>query len=619
MFFRSSLAGLLVVAACSEYDFNTPVDVPIDDEVEEPVDSPQCPTLGPAPYATTSDPQCAVEPVVGTFDPVTEWNWADNPIHPSYNQIMATPAVANLTDDNGDGAIDHDDQPDVVFAAFTGSAYSSPGALIAISGDTGATLFSITDAGGYLPMGAGGVAIADLDGDGVPTILVAAQNGLLAVDNNGAFEWYLALPTSPYGCPAVGDIDGDGMAEIVFGASLIDAHGTLLWTGTGGTGGSRYGSFPVDLDGDGLQEVVAGNTVYEHDGSIRWQDGGPDGWPAVGDIDNDGLPEVVKAYGGAVELLDGDGTLLWTFALVDGGGGPPTVADFDGDGLAEIGVASREVYRVLDGDGTELWANVVQDYSSSVTGSSVFDFEGDGAAEVVYADEETLWVYDGATGAVEMAWASHSSGTLYEYPLIVDVDNDGAAEIIVASNDYSSFKDSRGITVIGDVNSSWAPARPVWNQHAYYISNVEDDGGVPAVAAANWTQWNSFRAGNSMTAVGYDLPDLRAGDPQLCSDECGEGRVIVWVPVENIGVQSVESVAVGLYSLDGSEATLSDLQGVGVVEAGTAVWLGPIELTRADFGSAGLRVHINDGSVVDAVRECDDTNNTWTWASFPCP
>src|SRR5205085_11574491 len=105
----------------------------------------------------------------------------------------------------------------------------------------------------------------------------------------------------------------------------------------------------------------------------------------------------------------------------------------------------------------------VQDYSSAVTGSSVFDFEGDGAAEVVYADEQTLWVYDGGSGAVELALDSHSSGTLMEYPLIVDVDHDGAAEIVVASNDYA-FAGSHGITAIGDARGTWAPGRPIWNQ-----------------------------------------------------------------------------------------------------------------------------------------------------------
>jgi hypothetical protein len=358
--------------------------------------------------------------------------------------------------------------------------------------------------------------------------------------------------------------------------------------------------------------------MYDYDGSIRWQDGGGDGWSAVADMDGDGAPEVVKVVSSIVWLTDTDGTPIWDFSLADGGGGPPTIADFDGDGLPEVGVASRSVYRVIDTDGTELWSNPVEDFSSSVTGSSVFDFEGDGAAEVVYADEETLWVYDGLTGTVEMAWSSHSSGTLYEYPLVVDVDKDGAAEIVVASNDYSAHNETRGITVVGDAAGSWSPARPVWNQHAYNISNVDDDGTIPVAPVPNWTQWNSFRAGNSETAVGFDLPDLRPGEPVVCTDECWADRILVWIAVENGGILDVANVAVGLYALD-ETATLIDLQGVTAVNSGEATWLGPLSLNRDDFGPSGLMVRVNDGSAATPFAECNATNNVWTWAQFPCP
>jgi len=608
----------LVLVGCSEYDLANEKDVPIGTETTKPATGAMCATDVPAEYSTTVDTECAQEPVIGSFDPVAEWTWTVNPINAGYEQIMATPAVANLTDDNGDGLIDDEDVPDVVFTAFTGSAYSSPGALIAISGVDGSTLWSTTNAGGYLPMATGGVAIGDLDADGVPTVLVSASGGLLAVDNTGVFEWYAVVEASSYGCPAIGDMEGDGIAEIVFGRTVIEADGSVRWVGAGGTGGGTFGAFPADLDGNGLMEVVAGNTVYEYDGTIRWQDGGSDGWAAVADMDADGQPEVVKVAGGVVWLTDTDGSPMWSFTLTDGGGGPPTIADFDGDGLPEIGVASRSVYRVIDTDGTELWANAVEDFSSSVTGSSVFDFEGDGAAEVVYADEETLWVYDGLTGTVEMAWASHSSGTLYEYPLIVDVDKDGAAEIVVASNDYSGHNDSHGITVIGDATGSWSPARPVWNQHSYSISNVDDDGTIPVAPVANWTQWNSFRAGNSETAVGFDLPDLRAGEPVVCTDECWADHIIVWIPVENGGILDVENVPVALYTLQ-DEPELVDMQGVTAVASGNAVWLGPITLNRGDFGTNGFMVRINDGSVSTPFLECDDTNNEWTWFQFPCP
>ena len=67
------------------------------------------------------------------------------------------------------------------------------------------------------------------------------------------------------------------------------------------------------------------------------------------------------------------------------------------------------------------WSTGNHDFSSSVTGSTVFDFEGDGIAEVIYNDECYMWVYDGPTGNVRFA-APTNSFTGTEASLVVDID-----------------------------------------------------------------------------------------------------------------------------------------------------------------------------------------------------
>ena len=44
---------------------------------------------------------------------------------------------------------------------------------------------------------------------------------------------------------------------------------------------------------------------------------------------------------------------------------------------------------------------------------------------MVYADEQTLWIYQGSTGRIRLAETTHQSGTVNEYPVVVDVDGDG--------------------------------------------------------------------------------------------------------------------------------------------------------------------------------------------------
>jgi hypothetical protein len=169
----------------------------------------------------------------------------------------------------------------------------------------------------------------------------------------------------------------------------------------------------------------------------------------------------------------------------------------------------------------------------------VYDFEGDGVADVVYADETKLWVYAGHDGSVKLSFADHSSGTRIEYPIIADVDGDGEVEIAYVNEQYQS--NFRGLTVIGDANHSWRPGRKIWNQHAYHITNVSDDGRVPAVAAPNWLTYNNFRSGDVSPPDGLAVPKLSLHGADPCAAACtGELRT-VWVQVGNGGAGALSS------------------------------------------------------------------------------
>ena len=638
------LVPVLGTFACSEYDLKTrtetsaggsptsndsatpsvdtgePEDIPEDtggipETPPEDTGMPDCSDFdasGVLPF--DGDETCLREPTIGSFTPVIEWQWSDNPFHPAYRQIMAAPSIANLTDDNGDGLINADDTPDVVFTSFSGSAYSSAGSITALSGDSGETIWSVTSPGGHSIFGAGGVALGDLNGDGrveacVPgtSVSVVCLNG-----TDGSFFWAGGTETSTYGCPSIADLTGDGQAEVIFGRTVLNSDGSLLFRGAGGRGGDHFMSVAIDWDLDGTLEVVAGNTVYRSDGTILWSDSLADAAPAVGDFNLDGLPDLVRAGSGVVLVTMNDGTLLWTLPTTGGGSaGAPTVADFDGDGYPEVGVADLSRYTVYDTDGTLLWSNATSDHSSSKTGSSVFDFEGDGAAEVVYADEHTLWIYDGATGDVKMAQEGHASGTLMEYPLIADVDNDGSTEIIVASNDYR-FDGWGGITVIGDESGTWAPARPIWNQYAYHITNVNNDGSIPTTPEHNWLSWNNFRAGGTELGPANWLPDLLPVEPDLCLDECWNDSVAMSIPVKNAGLLSAHDVQIVLERSDG---TIVRERTFAAVPSGTGRILGPIELTRSEWGEERLFA-IVDWS--DEHEECVEDNNRINLGRWPC-
>lgn len=600
--YQPATALLLGLVACSDYE------VQATKEPAEPGAPPTCELVAEAGRVPT-DASCVVEPVVGSFTPVVEWEWRASVAFPGYDQIMTTPAVANLDDDDGDGDIDADDVPEIVFTTFSGGAYGSPGVLTAASGDGAGELWSIYEAGGYHIHASTQAAIGDIDADGVPEVCVSGvEVAVLCVTNTGAFKWAAGTELYGYGGPSFADLDGDGRSEVIYGRTVFDAAGTVLASGVDGAG--WYLSFAADLDDDGQPEIVAGNTAYRADGTTLWTDGTGDGPGAVADFDLDGLPEVVHVTSGTVVLTGGNGIVWWTASIPGGGGGPPTIADFDADGFPEIGVAGASYYSVFDTDGSVLWSDAVQDYSSSVTGSSVFDFEGDGAADVVYADEVTLWVYDGATGTVKFQLDDHASGTLFEYPLIVDVDNDGSTEIVLGSNNYA-FPGWTGITVIGDLNNSWRPSRPVWNQFAYSITNVNDDGSIPAEQAPNWERYNTFRAGGTTLGLSSELANLTAGAPRICTETCDDDEASFVIPVQNTGLADATSFVVGIYSAGGGPALATQTVSL---EAGTSAEIGPFVLARTEWEEV-LWVRIDDAG---AVEECDEDDNAVSVGSWPC-
>ncbi|MFW5740058.1 MAG: hypothetical protein ACOC1F_06800, partial [Myxococcota bacterium] len=108
------------------------------------------------------------------------------------------------------------------------------------------------------------------------------------------------------------------------------------------------------------------------------------------------------------------------------------------------------------------------------------------------------------TGAVRFATTVTSATTL-EYPIVGDVDGDGHAEVVVTSD--GSMTDceaeaqlglepgapTQGVLIFEDAEDRWQPARAIWNQHTYHVTNVDDDGTVPDEEFASYEFVNSFR------------------------------------------------------------------------------------------------------------------------------
>ncbi|MFO7566041.1 MAG: FG-GAP-like repeat-containing protein [Enhygromyxa sp.] len=560
--------------------------------------------------------------------------------------IMMAPIVIQLDDDTCDGIVDERDIPEIVFSSFQDNNYNGNGTLHAVSIIDGVLVekWAVVPEGVALHPGVE-ITAGDVGRQPGAEIFTCTTDGRVRAFNPDGTELWLSQYSGGCLMPSLADLDGDGQVEVVVKGGILDA----LTGQTKATFGIvQHTVQAIDLDGDGELEIVGPQAIYAADGTLLGETGLTGNWTAAADLDLDFRPEIIVAESGNHVMhiyhwdaglqqvvvdrqnLDINGPLSPTLCPEGSsgrtrGGGPPTIADFNGDGTPDVAIAGGVGYAVIDGTkimnpmipdvDTFLWINQTHDCSSAQTGSSVFDFDGDGAAEVVYSDEHYLRIYAGSTG--EVLWQTcNTTGTLREMPIIADVDNDGHADIVVVSNDYSSITcegtKQSGLRVFGDELGLWVRTRRVWNQHHYHVTNVEENGRIPLQEPANWLTpgLNNFRQ-NVQPLGEFSAPDLVVD----LRSRCLEGYQAI-ATVRNIGQAAVPpGVVVGFY--DGDPALGGALLGSGLTtktlypaEAEDVILDGANVPAPIQAGETELWVVVDDGMPEHPWHECRTDNNT---------
>jgi len=214
----------------------------------------------------------------------------------------------------------------------------------------------------------------------------------------------------------------------------------------------------ADIDGDGKLEIVFGcyrndSTVYAlnaENGSLLWKyntslptrEGCNDVAPIIYDVDGDGKPDVIvpASCTDSTYCFNGaDGSIKWT-VKTRGSDSPPTIADIDGDGIPEIlhGEFGGFVICINALDGTVKWEIAVDTRSWIQTAPTIVDINNDGDLDFVVATwnavdtlNNKVYAYRGKDQ--KLLWAFPVTDVIYHGSAIADLDGDGRSELVIGS------------------------------------------------------------------------------------------------------------------------------------------------------------------------------------------
>ncbi|HJX05857.1 MAG TPA: PQQ-binding-like beta-propeller repeat protein [Candidatus Nanoarchaeia archaeon] len=315
--------------------------------------------------------------------------------------------------------------------------------------------------------------VADIDGDGKKEIIFGTKKGkLFVLDNHASIRWFydsnetvdevelmfldVESVSSIEASPNVGDINGDGKNEVVFGTELgvvyvLDEKGQLLWKYKAG-GPIRGQVLLYDLYEDDDIKVIFGcgdNKLYvlNSSGKLVWRfDAGSPVHSTPGILHKE-MPRIVfGANDGAIFCVNKKGDLAWKFKTKDKVFAQPAIGNLFGDDRVFVIIGSNDhnLY-VLDEAGELFWS--YKTGGAILAKASLSDINNDKKLEIIFGSCDNNVYALNPYG--DKLWSYETDFWVVSEPILEDIDGDGKKEVIIGSYDNNVYVlDSEGSYVL---------------------------------------------------------------------------------------------------------------------------------------------------------------------------
>lgn len=354
-------------------------------------------------HSGETDSTCVRDIRPGVFAPVVQCAFAAAPAgdpYPNNLHVLSTPMVADLRVYRA--SPDDPARPSII-AVFDdgvdGSSEQPTGVLRILDGRTCVQQDVLTE---QLTSHSSPPAVADLDNDGVPEIVAFKAGGGLV-----AYRYDRTMSVEP---------GPDGM---------VRAGQWRVWWRSSDTAGAPYnpagggwaGPTIADIDNDGLPEVVRFGMVFDgRTGRLR---GGMSQAAAMAGTNNGAFSVLLDVdEDDQVELVTSEGVFGWNSASNDwvresyntlrcpGGAGcapghvavadlgPYTGGSITDPGLPEIAIVSAGTVRIVTIDGRTVFGPIALPGGGHGGPPTIADFDGDGLREIASAGAHNYVVFD---------------------------------------------------------------------------------------------------------------------------------------------------------------------------------------------------------------------------------